>query len=71
MGPWPFGVMDVEMLQGATSHALEVIPYLRPQFPFRHVQGFVAMRIRARNPNPERIDALIRGCTQLFCKNYR
>jgi hypothetical protein len=62
MGPWSFGVMDVKLLRRATSHALEMIPQFGPELPFRHVQGFVALCIRARNPDPERIDTLIRSC---------
>ena len=54
--------MDVEVRDRATSHALETITHLDPKFPFRHVEGFVAVRIGARNPYPERIDPLIRSC---------
>src|SRR6266536_1646506 len=62
MGPWSFGVMDVEVRGRATSHTWEMIAHLGPQFPFCHVEGFVAVRIGARNPDPERIDMLIRSC---------
>lgn len=62
MGPWSFGVMDVEVRGRATSYTLEMITHLDPKFPFRHVEGFLAVGIGARNPDPERIDPLIRSC---------
>src|SRR5262245_6883165 len=62
MGPWSFGVMDVEFRGRATSHALETITHLDPKFPFRHVEGFVAVGIGACNPYPERVDPLVRSC---------
>ena len=62
MGAHSFGVMDVEMLHRAASHASEVVPHLRSQLSLGYVEGFTTVRMGIRNPDPKGINAFLRSC---------
>jgi hypothetical protein len=49
----------VELLCPTTPHAAKVVPYLGPEFPFRHLQWFLTSWIRVRDPNTKRVDAFV------------